>query len=216
MSSSGTPVPGGSGPDPQPPNDGIQIARIVRQGTVVAALIAAVSAVIVVIVSSNSKNDGGQTIAVPSTSSLSTETPTATPTVLPSTPASTDLITSPANGEQVPMVITATGVARDVTAGNQLWIFVEFADGPFFPSHVTQSGDRWSAPDLYVGGPAQAGGQFTLHLIELNTAAQVKLDEYFTQEREVLERGGNSPGLPRSDLEGWRAKFLAQVDVTRR
>ncbi len=112
----------------------------------------------------------------------------------------------------VPEVVTAAGTAQAVPPGHQLWMFVEYLpDGPHHPAAVTLDGERWKVDRLHVGGVAQAGQRFVLHLAVLAPAAQRRLDEYFTEER----RTGASPGLARGRLDSWGADFLSSVRVTR-
>ena len=119
---------------------------------------------------------------------------------------------SPADGDRVPQVITASGTAVGVRPGHQLWLFVQAQpDGRLLPVAVTQSGTDWTATGLYVGGEDQAGEPFTLHLADLDTTAQHNLDGYFAREQEA----NSSPGLSRTDLDAWRVSFLAEVDVVR-
>jgi hypothetical protein len=91
--------------------------------------------------------------------------------------------------------------AAGVAPSHQLWLFVEFLpDGPFFPVVIIQAGNQWTAEELYVGGPGQAGQQFALNLADLGPVAHERLEVYFKRER---ASGDNPVGFAETSWTNW-------------
>lgn len=133
---------------------------------------------------------------------LARPTPTPTPTTtsdLTTRRAPKVEITSPREGDSVPMAIEVRGDASSVPEGQEIWIFVR-TEQPAVTYHPQtgaasiQSDGHWTSPEILIGVPEDAGRKYQFDIVAVlaGPTARQTIGLYF----DVADRTGSYPGFP--------------------